>query len=627
MPWPNDHFVKKGRLALSNSMMPRSKDGVPIEASDYNRSDGFSPGQILVTMVPGLDLARSKVVPNTDMGRAFDRRQPVVVIDAKTLKRQLVWAELNARATDPAKQTLNIHPGVGWKEGRRYIVALRNLKRADGSVIPARRAFRVYRDRLRAPDRAAARRRGDFEEMFAKLRRAGIRRRESLPGLGLHGRQPPQPHPAPALDARPRVRRARRSQPLRPRRSPARRRHVSVDEVRSVAAGQRVSGRVAVPCFLDQPGCPPGSRFALDRRGLPVRTPGNVQQARFVCIVPSGASAANLARPLIFGHGLFGSGAAVDGVSALATVANAVVCGTDFSGMSSEDVPNALAISGDLSRFPTMADRLQQGLLNFMFLGRAMIHPQGLSSHPAFAGKIDTRRLFYAGGSLGGILGGAYTAVAPDSQRSALIVPAFRFSLLLTRSTQFGTFADVLFPTYPDEVDQAIINSMVQILWDRGEANGYAWHMVRDPLPDTPRHTVLLHEAFGDHQVANLGTETEARLLRARLRTPALDPGRSVDRTPFYGIKPIPRYPWKGNALVVFDTGPLRPPGCVAPACLGTPPSPVTNIVQTQGVDPHGLTGFAPAAAAQFTSFLALDGSFVNTCGDRPCYAAGWSGP
>jgi hypothetical protein len=34
-------------------MMPRSKDGVPIQARDYNRSDGFSPGQIIVTLVPG----------------------------------------------------------------------------------------------------------------------------------------------------------------------------------------------------------------------------------------------------------------------------------------------------------------------------------------------------------------------------------------------------------------------------------------------------------------------------------------------------------------------------------------------------------------------------------------------
>jgi hypothetical protein len=28
--------------------------------------------------------------------------------------------------------------------------------------------------------------------------------------------------------------------------------------------------------------------------------------------------------------------------------------------------------------------------------------------------------------------------------------------------------------------------SQIQLLWDRGEANGYAHHMTSDPLPNTP---------------------------------------------------------------------------------------------------------------------------------------------
>jgi hypothetical protein len=168
------------------------------------------------------------------------------------------------------------------------------------------------------------------------------------------------------------------------------------------------------------------------------------------------------------------------------------------------------------------------------------------------------------------------------------------------------------------------------VLWDRGEANGYAWHMTRNPLPNTPRHTVLLHEAFGDHQVANVATETEARLIEARLRTPALDAGRSLDREPFLGIRPIPRHPWRGNALVVYDVGPLRPPGCVTggtPACMGTPPAPTVNQPPEAGVDPHALTLFEDTAVEQFVSFLAPNGGFINNCGGRPCYAAGWTGP
>ena len=58
---------------------------------------------------------------------------------------------------------------------------------------------------------------------------------------------------------------------------------------------------------------------------------------------------------------------------------NFVACATDWSGMSAEDLPNVFALSEDLSRFPTLADRNQQGFLNFLFLGRLMVHPQGLA--------------------------------------------------------------------------------------------------------------------------------------------------------------------------------------------------------------------------------------------------------
>ena len=64
---------------------------------------------------------------------------------------------------------------------------------------------------------------------------------------------------------------------------------------------------------------------------------------------------------------------------------------------------------------PSLADRLQQGFVNFLYLGRAMIHPSGFSVEPGLPGRraarvIDTRRLFYAGNSQGGIFGGALTA-------------------------------------------------------------------------------------------------------------------------------------------------------------------------------------------------------------------------
>ena len=113
LPWPNDYFTRRAwtatgrQLALTADAMPRNKDGVPIEPSDYNRSDGFSPGQGIVVKVPGLDtpaaFAKTGAVPVTDLARAYDRRQPVVVINARTGRRHLIWAELDSNARHPRR--------------------------------------------------------------------------------------------------------------------------------------------------------------------------------------------------------------------------------------------------------------------------------------------------------------------------------------------------------------------------------------------------------------------------------------------------------------------------------------------------------------------------------------------
>jgi hypothetical protein len=172
LPWPNDHFRKDGRLALRDSMMPGNGAGKRVRAADYNRSDGFSPGQAIVTRVPRLDLRRSRAVPQTDMGRAFARNAPIVVIEAGSGKRRLIWAELDSQATGPRERALLIHPGANWREGRRYVVALRNLKDRRGRELRPGRAFRALRDRL--PLRSVERRRAHFESIFrTQSRRPG----------------------------------------------------------------------------------------------------------------------------------------------------------------------------------------------------------------------------------------------------------------------------------------------------------------------------------------------------------------------------------------------------------------------------------------------------------------------
>ena len=85
--------------------MPRNKDGKPIDPTDMNRADGFSPGSAMLTKVPGLDtpaaVKRSKLPPLTNLQRGLAKRSPVVLINARTGKRHPIWAEIDSNAEKP----------------------------------------------------------------------------------------------------------------------------------------------------------------------------------------------------------------------------------------------------------------------------------------------------------------------------------------------------------------------------------------------------------------------------------------------------------------------------------------------------------------------------------------------
>ena len=235
--------------------------------------------------------------------------------------------------------------------------------------------------------------------------------------------------------------------------------------------------------------------------------------------------------------------------------------------MSSEDVEFVANMLGDLSGFPSIPDRMQQAYLNMMFLGRAMIHPDGLAAMPEFAGLLDRGAgLGYAGISLGGIQGGALAALAQDFTRSVLLVPATNFSTLLNRAAPFQSLQPVMDQHYPDRLEQQVGFALLQMLWDRGEGNGYANHITHDPLPGTPVKQVLLHQAFGDHQVSNFATEVEARTLGLHVVRPALAAGRDPAVEPQWGIPTVPRLP-----VPRLGAGALGQR--LAPAAAGQPPA------------------------------------------------------
>ena len=276
--------------------------------------------------------------------------------------------------------------------------------------------------------------------------------------------------------------------------------------------------------------------------------------------------------------------------------------------------------------------------MNELFLGRLMDNPGGFVSNryfhvdpanPSSAPVIDTSKLYYNGNSQGGILGGALTAVSPDFTRAALGVPGMGYSTLLTRSIDFDTYAAILYPAYPDELSRPLALSLIQMIWDRSEPNGYAHRMTADPLPNTPAHEVLMNVALGDHQVTNYQADVEARTIGASIHTPVVYNGRWPNFDVAWNIPVISSYPHSGSAIVYWDGGPVRPDPSDPTDVLGTDVPPLGNVPNTTGKDPHGLPRAQPQEQQMVSDFLMPDAQshITDTCNGNPCFDGGFTGP
>jgi len=631
LPFPSDRFsvadpdTESGRRINLPEGQLANVAGSTLDVTEWNRNDGFSPGSPMITMVPGVDLVASGAAPIGDISQSMEPNSPTVVVDLTTGDRLAHWVELDADGA-PGQQMLIVRSAAGLPEGHHIAVALRSLVDVSGVPIPPSVAFRTYRDNLTTNIESVENRRASMEDAFGALALAGVERKdlqlawdftvagpETLAGRMLAIRD----------DGFDRLGSA----------APA----FTVDAVIETGLppgiARRVVGFVDVPLYLSGAG-EPGSRFELDDKGLPTYRDASFR-ANYTCQIPAKAfeGEGGATRPVVYGHGLLGSsGESENGqVAKIASTNNMMYCATDWIGMSEADLGNALAILQDLSRFPSLADRVQQGILNALFLARVMKHGGGFGSNAAFqnatgASVIDGAEVYYDGNSQGGIIGGAATAVALDWKRAVLGVTGMNYALLLARSVDFRLYFQVMRSAYPDPIDQQLIYGILQMLWDRAEANGYARHMTNDPYPGTPKHQVVLDVGFGDHQVSTISAEFEARTIGAKLRSPALADGRHPDAKPYFGLDRIETFPTSDSVLVYWDSGTLPPPaGNITPAESAAFVATCGALdegqrkVSIKCADSHEDPRRSPGTIAQKDAFFRPDGKMTDTCDAKPC--------
>src|SRR5438874_5598825 len=484
LPFPDDYYTKADatsptgrRIDFRELAMPRNASGAPIEAAPYNTGDGFSPGSVIALKIPGIetvaDVSATGAAPINHPARYKTLSAPILVIAASTGKRWPIWVEIDS-TVEAKKANVEIHPAVNFTSGHRYIVALRNLVNAKKQQLQAPEGFRVYRDDLPSSEEKVNLRRAHFEELFSKLEAAGVQR-SSLYLAWDFTVASDQNNTGRELDMRNAAFSTLGDNNLAngivEGTSPTFTVTSVENEPNPGEIARRVMGDLVVPCYLF-PSCGPGGTMVLSPEGTPLQN--GIWSANFDCIIPAVATAgaAESARPSLYGHGLFGDASEVASgpQRSLSQRHDIVQCATDEIGMSLSDLPSALAATQNLSQFPKLTDRLQQGLLDELYLGRAMISPTGFATNEAFhqdgtlntPSALNTHHLYYNGNSQGGIMGGALTAVSPAFTRAPLGVRGMNYSVFLQRSVAFAQFAELLYPGYPDEKRRPLISAIIR---------------------------------------------------------------------------------------------------------------------------------------------------------------------
>lgn len=590
-PFPSNTFTVADdttptgrRVRYQPGAYPSTIDGTQVDLSVLERSDGFSTSAAMMVHLPGATV--TGLPSPLDIGLSLEAASPTILLDANTGERVPHFSELDRSHDDGQRRVFYIRPAERLAEGTRYIAAIRDVVDADGEPLEPSPGFAALRDLTPSDDDTIEVRRPLYADIFAKLDEAGVERgslqlawdfttasRENITGTMLHIRDDALEVVGPGGPT------------------------YTIDEVEedfSEEIMRRIAGTISVPLYLETEET--GTGFNWGEDGMPEQN--GLAEFGFEVLVPYAAMQAPA--PIVqVGHGLLGSLEEVRSghYQQLANEHGFVMVATDWAGMATPDLLNVAGFlsTGEIHRFETVADRLQQGVLNAILLSRAL---QGdMADDPALDmgdhSAVDPSRVFYIGSSQGGIMGSVLLAVSPDIQRGVLDVPGQPYNLLLNRSVDFDTYLGLLWQNFDDPIDLQFGLGIIQMMWDRSEPAGYT-HLIRDGLlPGSPPKDVLLQVAIGDHQVSTLGAHVMARAAGA----PNLGP---VNRE-IWGLEEV-QGTVEGAAMIEYDFGVTER---------------IENVPTTDGEDPHGKLRRLDASQATRAQFL-LEGTIETHC-QGPC--------
>jgi hypothetical protein len=572
-PFPSSLLVQEGHLALSPDDLAEG-GATPLRLDTLSWRTGFSPAQVAVVNLPGIDPAS---LP--------DWRAPTPGVGG------VILADLTAGELLPVFAELDAWPG---QDDPRLLI--RPLQAVPVGHVAA---IAVTTSAVARPPRFDALIDGTPPASLASQAdhfRAVV---DGLVALGLDRDDIALAWDYPVGDG---------TQPLR---SALAQHQVpgtwTFDSIRSADAGDPVAGPLtwraaegsyAVTSFLVDD-------LLLDLDDTGSARPTGTAEAYVYVHVPTSVKddPAGTVPVMVFGHGIFGAPDSYlddagdpDGLLALADEGHFIVVATKWRGLTLEDTADALGVAGDFAQIDEIPSRLVQAQVNNRTL-LDLVRAGSFTQDDVFRGAqgqllVDPTRVFYYGISLGGIEGQVFLANDPPVEAGVCHVAGAMWSTMLERSSDWPLFEQLLVKAVPQPADRQQLYALSQLWWDEVDPIDYAADLATRPY--------LMQISVGDEQVPNLTSEAMARSVGLPELEPAVD-------APF-GLTQVPNpLPEGSAAFVEYDPEVPLPPD-------GNRPAPVTGAHQA----PRRWVG----TRAQTLDYLLGGRAVVHHCGEAPCSAS-----
>ncbi len=622
LPYPSFYYLKQDpatatgwRVNYPGGILPVNGKGVALNPAPFNTEDGFSPAsQILAYFAQGV--TPTSLPSQNDLAASTLTTSPIQVINFTTGTRVPLFAEVDANAPSVQQQALIIRPMIRLATSTHYVVVILNtVKDITGAPLKAPAPFVYLRDRIPTDNSVVESIRPHYEQLFSFLQSQGIDRKsivlawdfttasdQFLTAHLLSMRdQALAMTPTVGIDY---------TFPTVNTFTPA---SVSGSAGYNPFLYKELIGTFSAPTFLNAA----GYLVTSNTTGLPQY----VDQAPYPIVVhiPACITETTLPVPImIYGHGLFGNAQGEMETHYQERLINQlcmVQIGTDWIGLSSNDVANAAIAIGDFNKLPLITDKIQQAQINVVVMTRLALGALRNDPQLQYNGhSVIGSEIYYYGISDGGIQGATFMSIDPDIKQGVLGVPGSTWSLMIQRNPEYNMLEPIMAASYPNALDRMKLLSLSQYDWDFADPITFAPHTIMDPLPGTPKKQILIEAGINDSEVSNLATNLLARTMGLT--------GLQSLPSPVYGITqttgPLPSaLTYWTNLVFPGNYGPV-PNGMACtyvPPATNQPPSTDSNLTSCV----HETVRRLPEVIQQIQSFLKPGGLAEQTCVAPAC--------